>query len=182
MTVLHQSLQAAIQTLHQNGTRIGVVVIHVTESAKATNIKAPGQKAILAQCNALGLPAWFVQMDVFGGAESQQDLLALVDPLRRRELLNKGNNVFNGSTLAADLAREEITTLVVMGEELRSCIRMSITAIDSDHQGPAAIQLGFTVLTSPLLLRAGAAHDQTWPAEISALAIGEEKLSWYTQL
>jgi len=182
MAVFHESLGQAIDTLHRGGTNLGVVVVHVTENEKGTNTKAGAQQEILRTCDALGLHAWFMQMNIFGGAATQQDLLSLVAKERRHELLNTGNNVFQGSTLAEELGSRKITSIVVMGEELRSCIRMSIISRDGDKQGKAALDLGFTVLTSPLVLRAGAAHDMSWPAEISALAIDQPKLLWYTKL
>jgi nicotinamidase-related amidase len=167
MTRMLGPLSKAIARRSQTA-KMAAIVVHVNDTFGG-NPCEEAQKKILQACFNNSVPVYFFGMRLMLAGPSEKLWSAYPAENKKFYYINTGNNVFNGiiftygnttpptltpkSPLDTILKNANVTTLVVMGQDYTSCIRMSLSAIPLDNQGQGALDLGYTVMTCRALLR-----------------------------
>ena len=169
----HQSLRDAITQYHGPGH--GVAVCVIDEQGAGAQAQTPHQALVLAHVVPMGIPVYFVELNPHPAAGPNlptRPQLAAAAPaatvITKQHINAFAPNVLPNFQTMLQANPNPTTTLVVMGYSAQQCVRATaIGGADGPraHPGitrPGAVQLGYTVLTSQLVLRGGPA---TWTME-----------------
>ncbi|MEO0559746.1 MAG: isochorismatase family protein [Bacteroidota bacterium] len=172
MSVIHhQTLRQAITQYEQEGHQIAVVVID--EQGAAAQPQTPQQAQVLAHVAPLGLPVYFVELNPNPGAGANLPTRApLAAAAPGAVVITKPHiNAFASNVnpnFHTTLQGQGIRMLVMMGYSSQQCVKVSaVGGYDGPPHNPGIMRagatgLGYTVLTSQLVLRGGQA---TWTHE-----------------
>ena len=173
---------ARINTLVGQGHKIGVLIIDEPEPKPPVadaDVKkiTRDQQTLLAFANGQGCKFWRIELSQRGIAGEHPTSLRLRGflPPDTPVVTKKHLNAFTETNLAGQLQTAGVTHVVVLGHETNCCVKQTaVGGPPKPERDPVAgaTQLGYTVLTSPLVLKGRDAPKWT----------GEAKTEFYAKL
>lgn len=159
----------AIQRVIAQGKIVGVVVVDEQGDLQpAIYPQRFNQQEVLHFATRLGLPVWLVEFNPASDNRSNlrtRTLLRALLPQDTAIITKRKLNAFYEAELDTRLREAHVDTILLMGFATNQCVRLTAAggSMDRLNIGPytdGAVDLGYTVMTCPQILRAGAASWQ----------------------
>jgi nicotinamidase-related amidase len=167
MATVTGDLIQAMRAYVRGGNRLAVLVID-EQGDDIPNPYLTAQQRVLRCARLLGMPIVFIELNPNPGEKANRatssDLRHAAAGAQSQVVTKSGFNSFVGTRLADVLEVYQATALVVLGRETNQCVKNTVIGGSESSKGDrvadGAVQKGFLVLSSDLIVRTGVAQWQ----------------------